>query len=146
MRVFVTNARPWGIYYYYKDQPTWFQDISLYFYEVTRTRTPPYCFDCMIALVKADDFTTKIQSINSKQHFCFSAGGYRMFYSQLILCAHTGFRSLRTSGLYNSSFSQSESRTHLYHFCFTVWKQFGNWPGSTRCETGGKISLPQNPQ
>ena len=94
----VTNARAWGIYYYYKDWPTRFQEISLYFYEVTQTRMPPYCFECTIALIKADNFTTKIQSSNSKQHFRFSAGGYRMFYYQLILCAQTGFRSLRTSG------------------------------------------------
>ena len=60
----VTNARAWGINYYYKDRPTWFQEISLYFYEGTRTRTPPYCFEYMITLVKADDFTTNIQSSN----------------------------------------------------------------------------------
>ena len=83
------------------NRPTWFQEISLYFYEVTQTRMPPYFFECMIALVKADDFTTNIQSSNLKQHFCFSAGGYCTFYSQLILCTQTGFCSLRTSGLYN---------------------------------------------
>ena len=52
----VTNARAWGIYYYYKDRPTWLKEISLYFYEVTQTREPPYCFECMIALVKVDEF------------------------------------------------------------------------------------------
>ena len=52
----VTNARVRGIYYYYKDRPTWLKEISLYFYEVTQTREPPYCFECMIALVKADKF------------------------------------------------------------------------------------------
>ena len=57
--------------YYYKDRPTWFQQISHYFYEVTQTRMLPYCFECMIALVKADDFTTNIQSSNLKQHFVF---------------------------------------------------------------------------
>ena len=98
----VTNTWAWGIYCFYKDRPTWFQEISFYFYEVTQTGTPPYCFECMIALVKADDFTINIQSSNSKQYFRFSAGGYRMFYSQLILCAQIGFCSLRTSGLYNN--------------------------------------------
>ena len=62
---------------------------------------PPYCFECMIALVKADDFISNIQSSNSKQHFRFSVGGYRMFYSQLILCTQTGFCSLRTFSLYD---------------------------------------------
>ena len=60
----VTNARAWGIYYYYKDWPTWLKELSIYFYEVTRTRTPPYCFEYMIALVKADNFTIDIQSSN----------------------------------------------------------------------------------
>ena len=68
---------------------------------------PPYCFECMI---KPADFTTNTQSINSKQHFCFSAGGYRMFYAQLILCAHMGFHSLRTSGLYNGRLAEGELR------------------------------------
>ena len=31
-------------------------------------------------LVKEDDFTTNIQSSNSKHHFCFSAGGYHMYF------------------------------------------------------------------
>ena len=53
-----------SIYYYYKDWPTWLKEISIYFYEVTRTRTPPYCFECIIALVKADNFTIDIQSSN----------------------------------------------------------------------------------
>ena len=97
----VTNARAWGIYYYYKDRPTLLKEISIYFYEVTRTRTPPYCFECKIALVKADNFTTNIQSSNRNSTSVFSAGRYWRFYSQLILCAQTGFRSLRTSGLYN---------------------------------------------
>ena len=99
-------------YYYYKDRPMWFQEIFLYFYEVTQTRTAPYCFECMIALVKADDFTTNIQSNNSKQHFRFSAGGYRMFYSPLILCAQTGFCSLRTSGLHNTYYVCDFFQTH----------------------------------
>ena len=60
----VTNARAWGIYYYYKDRPIWFQETCLYFDEVKRTRTPPYCFECMVALVKADKLTTDTQSGN----------------------------------------------------------------------------------
>ena len=67
-------------------RPTWLKEISLYFYEVTQRRTPPYCFECMIDLVKADDFTTNIKSSNSKQHSSF----------------FLGFRSLHTSGFYNS--------------------------------------------
>ena len=52
------------IYYYYKDWPIWFQETCLYFDEVKRTRTPPYCFECMIGLVKADNLTTDTQSSN----------------------------------------------------------------------------------
>ena len=58
----VTNARAWGIYYYYKDRPTWFQEISLYFYEVTRTSR--HIVLNAWSLIKADDFTTNIQSCN----------------------------------------------------------------------------------
>ena len=54
-----TNAQAGGIYYYYKDRPTWLKEISLYFYEVTQTREPPYCFECMIALVRVDEFPNK---------------------------------------------------------------------------------------
>ena len=48
-----TNARAEGIDYYYKDRPTYFKEMPLYFYVVKRTREPPYCFECMIALVKS---------------------------------------------------------------------------------------------
>ena len=57
----ITNAQARGIYCYYKDRPTCFNEIYLCFYEVTQTRKPPYCFECMITLIKADDFTTNIQ-------------------------------------------------------------------------------------
>ena len=45
-----------GIYYNNKDRPTRLKEMSLYFYEVTQTTELPYCFECMIALVKADKF------------------------------------------------------------------------------------------
>ena len=45
-----------GIYYDNKDRPTRLKEMSLYFYEVTQTTELPYCFECMIALVKADKF------------------------------------------------------------------------------------------
>ena len=32
------------------------KEISLYFYEVTQTRELPYCFECMITLIKVDKF------------------------------------------------------------------------------------------
>ena len=44
------------IHYYYEDWSTWWKEISLHFYEVTQTREPSYCFECMIALVKVDEF------------------------------------------------------------------------------------------
>ena len=55
----VTNALTIGIYYYYKDRPTWLKEISIYFYEVTQTREPLYCFECMSTVIKVDEFPNK---------------------------------------------------------------------------------------
>ena len=92
----VTNARAWGIYYYYKDQPTWLKEISIYFFEVTRTRTPPYCFECMIALVKADNFTIDIQLSNRNSTSVSERaviGGFTQgwFYAHRQVFAHCAF-------------------------------------------------------
>ena len=120
------RRQTWGIYYHYKDRPTWFQEISLYFYEVTWTRTPPYCFECMIALKKKRRFYYQHTIEQSKQHFRFSVDGYRLFYSPLILCTQTGFRSLctKSSGLYNigsphlhTQFARAVSYTRVYLAC-----------------------------
>ena len=58
----VTNARACDIYYYYKDWLAYPVERNIplfYFYEATQTREPPYCFECMVALVKVDEFTNE---------------------------------------------------------------------------------------
>ena len=94
------NALTLSIYYYYKDWLTWCKEISLYFYEVTQTRRPPFCFECMIALVKADKFP-----INKFETALLVFRGHLFLYlGPLSLCAQKCFRLLRTSGLYNCLF------------------------------------------
>ena len=70
--------------------------MSLYFYEVTRTRDI-YCFECMIALVKAGKFP------NEKYETALPVKSGHLFpyFCPLIVCAQKRFRLLRTSGLNN---------------------------------------------
>ena len=49
-------------FFFIKTGLSGFQETCLYFDEVKRTRTPPYCFECMIALVTADYLTIDTQS------------------------------------------------------------------------------------
>ena len=60
MRVFVTVYMPEHEVFITTKRPAYLVSRNIPFYEVTRTRTPPYCFECMIALVKADDFTINV--------------------------------------------------------------------------------------
>ena len=81
--------------YNYKDRPTWFKEISLYFYEVIQTRKLPYCLECVIALVKAD----KLPINKLKEHF----SGHLFYLGPLSLCAKEHFRLLHASSLYNAT-------------------------------------------